>query len=66
MPVGDLLDPISLCETARSISKARMSMKSSALILVIHSQRKFKKMLEYDADKYDQRKKIKLTPQVKI
>ena len=55
MPVVDL-DPISLCETARSISKARMSMKSSALIL-IHSQRRIKKLLEYDADKYNQRKR---------
>ena len=51
MPVA--FDPKSLGETARSISKARMSMKSSALVL-IHRQ---KRLLEHDADGYDQRKK---------
>ena len=38
------LDPISLGETARSISKARMSVKSSALIL-IHRQKIIKKKI---------------------
>jgi hypothetical protein len=61
MPVA--LDPKSLCETARSISKARMSMKRSALVLV-HRQRR--KLLEHHADGYDQRKRKRLTPQVKI
>ena len=45
--------PISLGETARSISKARMSVKSIAFIL-IHRQRRFKKILEHDADGYDE------------
>ena len=52
-------DPISLGETARSISNARMSVKSSALVL-IHRERK---ILEHDADEYE---KKRLTPQVKI
>ena len=39
------LDPKSLGETARSISKARMSVKSSALVL-IHWQRR--SLLEQD------------------
>ena len=43
------LDPKSLGETARSISKARMSVKSRALVL-IHRQRK---ILEHNADEYD-------------
>jgi hypothetical protein len=44
MSVG--LDPISLGETARSISKARMSVKSSALVLIHrHQQRRFKKKM---------------------
>ena len=34
-------DPISLAETARSISKARMSVKSSALVLM-HRKRGYK------------------------
>ena len=38
-------NPISLGETARSISKARMSVKRRALVL-IHRQRTFKKILE--------------------
>ena len=42
------LDPKSPGETARSISKARMSVKSRALIL-IHSRR----ILEHNADEYD-------------
>ena len=59
-------NPISLGETARSISKARMSVKRRALVLR-HRQRTFKKILEHDVDGYyDQRKKIRLTPQVKI
>jgi hypothetical protein len=37
--------PISLSETARSISKARMSVKSIALIL-IHRQRRFKMLMD--------------------
>ena len=36
------LDPISLNETARSTSKARIRVKSSALVLT-HSQRRFNK-----------------------
>ena len=55
--------PISLGGTARSISKARMSVKSIALIL-IHRQRRFKKILERDADGYEGKKR--LTPQVQI
>ena len=45
-------DPKSLGETASSISKARMSVKSSALIL-IHRQRRFKKKLleHHDVDR---------------
>ena len=55
MPMGT--NPISLCGTARSISKARMSVKSRALIL-IHRQGRFKKILEHDDDNgYDQRGK---------
>jgi hypothetical protein len=46
MPVA--FNPKSLGETARSISNARMSMKSSALIL----QRKI--YLEHNVDGYDQ------------
>ena len=42
------LDPTSLGETPRSISKARMSMKSNALIL-IKSQAK-NNSLEHDAE----------------
>ena len=45
------LDPKSLGGTARSISKARMSVKSSALVL-IHRQRK---LLEHNVDGYNQR-----------
>ena len=54
------LDPTSLGGTARSTSNARMSMKSSALIL-IHSRQK--KIIR---TRYDQRKNRRLTPQVKI
>ena len=57
MPID--LDPKSLAETARSISKALMSMKSSALVL-IHS----KQIEDYDAEL--DMIKIRLTPQVKI
>jgi hypothetical protein len=51
------LDPKSLGETARSISKARISVKSRALIL-IHRQRRFKKILDMILIiGYNQRKK---------
>jgi hypothetical protein len=43
------LDPKSLGETARSISKARMSVKSRALVLV-HTQRRFRKKIRRDVD----------------
>ena len=47
MPVG--FNPISLGETARSISKARMSVKSKALVL-IHRQRKIRKNIRNGCD----------------
>ena len=59
MPVPVDLDSKPLGETTRSFSKARMSMKSSALVL-IHRQRN---LLEHDADSdgydSDQKKRIK-------
>ena len=53
------LDPKSLGEIARSISKARMSVKSKAFVLIRRQRRFMKKkyILELDADGYDQRKK---------
>ena len=54
-----VLDPKSLGETARSISKARISVKSRALVL-IHRQRRFKKILDIPVTLiigYDQRGK---------
>ena len=58
-------DPKSLGETARSISKARMSVKSSALVL-IQIQKRGQEKYEH-ADGYEQRREnIKLTLQVKI
>ena len=59
-------DPKSLGETARSSSKARMSVKSSTLVLYI-GKGDSRKILEHDVDAYEQKKKnARLTPQVKI
>ena len=44
-------DPKSLGETARSISKARISVKSSALVLT-HSQRRIKNTMLMKLDEY--------------
>ena len=49
-------DPKSLGETARSSSKARMSVKSSALVLYI-GKGDSRKILEHDVDAYEQKKK---------
>ena len=51
-------DPRSLGETARSISKARMIVKSRTLVLIVHSQREFKKNIRItNANRYDQGEK---------
>ena len=50
-------DPKSLGETARSTSNARMSVKSSALVLIDKVKKVSRKILEHDADGYDQRDK---------
>ena len=60
MPVP--FGPKSLGETARSISKARMSVKSRALVL-IHMQKRFEKSIRHDTDQGEN--KIRLTLQVK-
>ena len=59
-------DPKSLGETARSISKARMSVKSSALVLIHRKKKIQRKILEHVDGYHPEGRKLRLTPQVKI
>ena len=52
-----IFDPISLGETARSISKARMSVKSRAFVL-IHKEDS-RKISEHNAEEHNKRKNYK-------